>query len=121
MHDHDNDGGGYWRGLVTGVLLGAGAALLLAPRKGEELREEIVQGATALKERGESAIETAAIATMVKVDDVRDAIAHRGDAAQSGDGAQSDDALAGSLDDAAEVAAEITDEADAGAEKKDAA
>lgn len=46
MADQEHTTGGYLRGLITGVLIGAGAALLLAPKRGEELREELAQNAT---------------------------------------------------------------------------
>lgn len=45
MSEYNQESGGYIRGLVTGVLIGAGAALLLAPKRGEELREELAQNA----------------------------------------------------------------------------
>jgi len=49
MSEHNQKSGGYIRGLVTGVLIGAGAALLLAPKRGEELREELAQNAAEWK------------------------------------------------------------------------
>ena len=145
MHEEDN---GYFRGLVTGLLFGAAAALLLAPRSGGELRggiaegagkvkdragewgggvagtisekahgvvesahhlaENVVEKAHHLKERGEDLAETATIAAMVKADEVRDAIAHRGEGNSDESAAESsDDALADTLDDAEEVADEI--------------
>jgi len=51
MAEHNQKSGGYFRGLVTGVLIGAGAALLLAPKRGEELREELAQNASDWKEK----------------------------------------------------------------------
>ncbi len=35
----------YWRGVLTGIIVGAGAALLLAPKRGEELRDELFESA----------------------------------------------------------------------------
>jgi len=49
MAEQEHTSGGYFRGLVTGVLIGAGAALLLAPKRGEELREELAQNAAEWK------------------------------------------------------------------------
>jgi gas vesicle protein len=46
-----NESGGYLRGIVTGLIFGAVSALLLAPRRGEEMRQEIADGATKLKEK----------------------------------------------------------------------
>lgn len=51
MAEHNQKSGGYIRGLVTGVLIGAGAALLLAPKRGEELREELAQNAAEWKDK----------------------------------------------------------------------
>jgi len=45
----DETGAGYFRGLVTGLLFGAAAALLLAPKKGDELRHDLAEGAVKLK------------------------------------------------------------------------
>jgi gas vesicle protein len=108
---HEDESGGYWRGLVTGVLIGAGVALLLAPRRGQELREGILESAGNLKERGADAVETAALAAMVKADEVRDAITHRGEAGSENssedDTSDEDDALEGTLDDAEAIAAEV--------------
>lgn len=42
---------GYIGGLVTGLLLGAAAALLLAPKKGGDVRGEIALGADSLKDK----------------------------------------------------------------------
>ena len=54
MSEQDQKSGGYIRGLVTGVLIGAGAALLLAPKRGEELREELAQNAADWKDKASS-------------------------------------------------------------------
>lgn len=42
---------GYIGGLVTGILMGAVAALLLAPKKGDSVGQEMAAGAGALKEK----------------------------------------------------------------------
>lgn len=47
----DETGAGYFRGLVTGLLFGAAAALLLAPKKGDDLRQDLAEGAVKLKDR----------------------------------------------------------------------
>jgi gas vesicle protein len=55
---------GYYRGLVTGLICGAAAALLLASRKGgeasDELREEIEDGSRAIIDRAQAFGEGAA-------------------------------------------------------------
>jgi len=45
----EESGPGYFRGLVTGLLFGAAAALLLAPKRGEDLRHDLAENATKLK------------------------------------------------------------------------
>jgi gas vesicle protein len=54
MSENNQKSSGYIRGLVTGVLIGAGAALLLAPKRGEELREELAQNAAEWKDKAAS-------------------------------------------------------------------
>jgi gas vesicle protein len=45
------DSSGYWRGLITGVIIGAAAALLLAPTRGDEIRHDLSAGASKVKDR----------------------------------------------------------------------
>jgi gas vesicle protein len=49
----EHSGGGYFRGLVTGVLVGAAAALLMAPKRGEEMRQELAEGAGRFREKAD--------------------------------------------------------------------
>src|SRR5690606_10098143 len=49
MSSH-NSGGSFFTGLITGGLLGAGLALLLAPQSGEETRGQIRDKSFALKD-----------------------------------------------------------------------
>jgi gas vesicle protein len=49
----EHSGGGYFRGLVTGVLLGAAAMLFLAPKRGEEMRQELAEGAGRFREKAD--------------------------------------------------------------------
>lgn len=51
MSEQNQKMGGYIRGLVTGVLIGAGAALLLAPKPGQELRDDLAQNASDWKDK----------------------------------------------------------------------
>lgn len=46
----------YWLGIVTGVIVGAAAALLMSPKPGAEVRDDLAAGAQNLKERGEDLI-----------------------------------------------------------------
>jgi gas vesicle protein len=49
----EQSGGGYLRGLVTGVLLGAATMLLLAPKRGDEMRQDLVEGAGRFREKAD--------------------------------------------------------------------
>jgi gas vesicle protein len=59
---------GYFGGLVTGLIFGGVAALLLAPKKGEELRGDLSQTGEKLKDRASSVGATVGIAAL----DVKD-------------------------------------------------
>ena len=51
--DEKDEGAGFVMGLLTGTVLGAGLGMLLAPKKGSELRGQLSEGATAVS-RGAS-------------------------------------------------------------------
>jgi len=51
------DGQGYLKGILTGLIMGAVTALLLTPRRGTELRHDLAEGASKLKERGQELAE----------------------------------------------------------------
>lgn len=53
MADRDGDLGAFLGGLIVGGLIGAAVALLLAPQRGEETREMMLQGGIELKQRAE--------------------------------------------------------------------
>jgi len=42
----------FWRGMIIGVVLGAVSALLYAPKKGKELRDDVAEG---MREAGKKA------------------------------------------------------------------
>ena len=44
-------GSGYFRGLLAGLLVGAAAALLLAPKEGGAFRRDLAKGASKLKDK----------------------------------------------------------------------
>ena len=51
MYQRDREGrAGFAAGIVTGALVGAGVALLFAPRAGSELREEMGESWTSLRD-----------------------------------------------------------------------
>jgi hypothetical protein len=60
MADHYRDehegGGGFMMGLLTGTVLGAGLGMLLAPRSGSELRNQLTEGASSLGRRASGAV-----------------------------------------------------------------
>lgn len=51
-HDHGNSGSSFALGAIIGGLIGAAAALLLAPKSGEETRAEILQKASEIQKQG---------------------------------------------------------------------
>jgi len=81
----ERDGGRGFGAFIMGALLGAGVALLYAPRSGEETQKEIknraIQFRDAAEERVKDAqrqieerMETARVELMARVDAVRDAV-----------------------------------------------
>ena len=56
---------------VLGALIGAGIALLFAPRSGRDTRESITQGALRLKEAAEDTVRTVQESVTGAVDNVR--------------------------------------------------
>jgi len=60
MADHYRDehegGGGFMMGLLTGTVLGAGLGMLLAPKSGSELRNQLTEGASSLGRRASGAV-----------------------------------------------------------------
>lgn len=58
-------------GFLVGALLGAGAALLLAPRSGPETRRELREGARRARERAEGTVRQARDVVTDTVDDLR--------------------------------------------------
>lgn len=59
-YSHDQDqtesGAGFLLGLLSGVVLGVGVGMLLAPRTGSELRENIASSASDLQRRASEGI-----------------------------------------------------------------
>jgi gas vesicle protein len=67
---------------LWGGIIGAGVALLLAPRTGEETREELQRGARRLRDQAEDAVRGAQAAVAETVDDVRAEVTGRVDQAR---------------------------------------
>jgi gas vesicle protein len=54
--DEHEGGGGFMMGLLTGTVLGAGLGMLLAPKSGSELRNQLTEGASSLGRRAGGAV-----------------------------------------------------------------
>jgi gas vesicle protein len=54
--DEHEGGGGFMMGLLTGTVLGAGLGMLLAPKTGSELRNQLSEGASSLGRRAGGAV-----------------------------------------------------------------
>ena len=67
---------------IWGALLGAGTALLLAPRSGRETRDEIRAGALRLRDRAEDAVRTVTDGVQDTIGGVRGEVEGRLDAAR---------------------------------------
>ena len=59
MSDSDNSIGAFLAGILIGGLVGAAAALLLAPQSGEETREQIREKSIELRDRAEVTLDEA--------------------------------------------------------------
>lgn len=49
-HEHQDSNAGFAAGVITGALVGAGLALLLAPKSGAALRDELGESWTSLRD-----------------------------------------------------------------------
>ncbi|HSJ24598.1 MAG TPA: YtxH domain-containing protein [Longimicrobiales bacterium] len=67
---------------LWGALMGAGAALLLAPRTGRETRDEIRSGALRLRDRAEDAVRNVSDQVTGAIGGVRDEVEDRLDRAR---------------------------------------
>lgn len=54
--DEHEGGGGFMMGLLTGTVLGAGLGMLLAPKSGSELRNQLTEQASSLGRRASGAV-----------------------------------------------------------------
>ena len=59
MADNDNSFGAFLAGILIGGLVGAAAALLLAPQSGEETRAQIREKSIELRDRASETVEEA--------------------------------------------------------------
>lgn len=73
---------GGFSSFLWGALLGAGLALLYAPRSGKETRREIADGAQRLRDASEDAIRRAQQTMADSVDDLKDQVNARIDSAR---------------------------------------
>lgn len=90
MSDHDDaqyvlierNGGGSFGSFIWGAALGAGLALLLAPRSGRQTRNEIRARVQGLRDRAEDAVRSAQDGVTDRIDGVRSEVRGRMDAAR---------------------------------------
>src|SRR3954467_7267233 len=54
--DENEGGGGFMMGLLTGTVLGAGLGILLAPKSGSEMRNQLTEQASSLGRRASGAV-----------------------------------------------------------------
>ena len=57
--DDEGSGGGFMLGLIAGAVLGAGLGMLLAPKAGSELRGQLGDQASRLRERANEGYQAA--------------------------------------------------------------
>ena len=78
--ERDSGGGAGW--FLWGALIGAGVALLYAPRAGSETRQEIREGATRIRRKAEDSVRRAQDSVTGTIDDLRTEVTSRFDAAR---------------------------------------
>jgi gas vesicle protein len=83
MSENTTPVGGYLAALGIGALVGAGLALLLAPRSGKETREQLAQGARDLKKNASGILENAQEMVHEKRAAITDAVAAAKEAMRS--------------------------------------
>lgn len=71
MSDQDTDFGAFLVGFIVGGLVGAAAALLLAPQSGEETRAYIKDRSIELKDKAVETIDEARARTEVALDEAK--------------------------------------------------
>jgi len=103
---------GYFRGIVTGLMLGAAAALLLTPKRGTELRHDLAEGAGKLKDKAGDLGGNVAGTVAGTVSESAHTLKERGEELVATVLHKSDDALDGAKDYAAEATAHAREVAD---------
>jgi gas vesicle protein len=102
-----SESGGYLRGIVTGLLFGAVTALLLTPRRGEEIRQELAESANKLKDKAGELGGSLGENVGGKLGDLKE----RGQSLLPDRSSQRTDALDETLDIAREAKEEVEDQA----------
>ena len=74
MSDRDTGFEAYFAGFIIGGLVGAAAALLLAPQSGEETRTLIRDKSVELKDKASESAEEARLRMVETVDDLRERV-----------------------------------------------
>jgi len=90
FRDEHEGGGGFMMGLLTGTVLGAGLGILLAPKSGSELRNQLTEQASSLGRRASGAVneltDRARDTTQRVADQVRGRAGDAGGGANTGTG-----------------------------------
>ena len=80
VHDESSSGAAFVTGLCAGAVIGAGLALLFAPRPGSELREQISSAAATARDTVSKSIDELSDRGRQAYDRARDTISKAGDA-----------------------------------------
>ena len=83
MYERDEENGGFAAGLITGAIVGAGLALLLAPKSGAALRDELGESWISLREAVGRRYRELAERAGVELDDLQARIDQTADAVES--------------------------------------
>ncbi len=80
---HEDQNGGFAAGLITGAIVGAGLALLLAPKSGAALRDELGESWLSLREAVGRRYRDLAERAGVELDNLQERIDQTADAVES--------------------------------------
>ncbi len=81
--EHEGGGNGFMMGLLTGTVLGAGLGMLLAPKRGSELRTQISEQASSLGRAAGEQLRRASYAASGIVEKARETASRGADGAKA--------------------------------------
>jgi len=82
--DDREHGAGFTAGMVTGALVGAGLALLFAPKSGLALREEVEESMTSVRDAVAKRYRELAVRAGVELDNLQERVEQVTDTVESG-------------------------------------